>query len=431
MKQLERWFGLSEAETTIATECRAGLATYLTMAYIIVVNPTILAAAGMDFGAVFVATCVAAAIGSALMGLLANYPVALAPGMGLNAYFAFTVVPAVGGSWQVALGCVFLSGILFVLLSLSPFREWLVNAIPAGLKHAIAAGIGFFLGLIGLENAGLITAHPSTLVTLGTITDLKVVLAVAGFLIIAALWARAIPGAIIIGILGVTIAAVLLGLQEWQGIVATPPSLAPTFLAMDLAGALEPALLIVIFTFLLVDLLDTAGTLIGVGQQGRLLNAEGRMPRLRPALLADSSATVAGAVLGTSTTTSYIESAAGIEEGGRTGLTALVVAALFLLSIVFSPLAKTVPAYATAPALLFVACLMIGNIRHIAWEDPTDYVPAVLVVILMPLSFSIAAGIGLGFLAYTILKVLTGRFTQISAAVALVAVLYLIKIMIS
>ncbi len=428
MTILDRWFGLSDAGTTVRTELRAGTATYLTMAYILAVNPAILAQAGMDFGAVFVATCLAAALGSAAMALLANYPVALAPGMGLNAYFAFTVVPAAGGSWQVALGCVFLSGVLFVALSVSPLRAWLINAIPANLKHAIAAGIGLLLGLIGLQNAGIVTAHPTTLVTLGTLADAKVVLAALGLLLIAALAARRVPGAIIIGILGVTAAAVLLGLQEWQGLVAAPPSLAPTLLAADIAGALEASLLIVIFTFLLVDLLDTAGTLIGVGHQGGLVDGEGRLPRLRRALLADSGATVAGALIGTSTTTSYIESMAGIKEGGRTGLTALTVALLFLVSLVFAPLAQTVPAYATAPALLFVACLMLASLRHVTWDDPTDYVPAALVVMAMPLSFSIAAGIGLGFIAHAALKLVTGRFAEVNAAVAVIAALYLLKI---
>jgi AGZA family xanthine/uracil permease-like MFS transporter len=358
------------------------------------------------------------------MALLANYPVALAPGMGLNAYFAYTVVPAAGGDWRAALGCVFIAGMLFLLISLTPLRERMINAIPASLKLGIAAGIGLFLAIIGLQNAGLIADHPETLVTLGDLRDPRVLLACAGFLLIAGLSARQMPGAILIGVLSVTAVAVLTGLQAFEGVVDAPPSLAPTFLAMDLAGALRPGLAIVILTFLLVDLLDTTGTLIAVGRQGGLLDEEGRLPRLRPALLADSTATVAGAVLGTSTTTSYIESAAGIQDGGRTGLTALTVAALFLIGLVFAPLAETVPAYATAPALIFVACLMIGAFRSIAWEEPSDYVPAAVTAIAMPFTYSIATGIGLGFLVFAALKLATGRWREINWAVALVAVLF-------
>jgi AGZA family xanthine/uracil permease-like MFS transporter len=425
---LERWFGLRENGTGVITELRAGLTTFLTMAYIMFVNPVILSGAGMDFGAVFVATCLAAAIGTALMGLFANYPVALAPGMGLNAYFAFTVVPAVGGDWRIALGCVFLSGLLFLAISVTPLREKLINAIPQNLKLGIAAGIGLFLAIIGLNNAGLIADHPATLVTLGDLTSVTVLLACAGFLLIAALTTRKIPGAILIGVLAVTIAAVLMGYQPFKGVVAAPPSLAPTFMQMDLAGAFAPALIVTILTFLLVDLLDTAGTLIAVGRQGNLLDEEGRLPRLRPALLADSTATVAGAALGTSTTTSYIESASGIEDGGRTGLTALTVAMLFLISIVLAPLAETVPGYATAPALLFVACLMVGALRAVSWDEPSDYVPAAVTAIAMPFTYSIATGIGLGFIVFVILKLATGRWREVNWAVALVAVLFAGKI---
>lgn len=428
LKTIENWFGLEAHETTVPREMRAGLTTFLTMAYIMFVNPVILSGAGMDFGAVFVATCLAAAIGSALMGLLANYPVALAPGMGLNAYFTFTVVPAVGGDWRVALGCVFLSGVLFLVISATPFREKLINAIPPSLKLGIAAGIGLFLAIIGLKNAGIVADHPATLITLGNLKDPTVLLACLGFVVIAALAARKLPGAIIIGILCVTAIAVLAGLQQFAGVFSAPPSLAPTFLQMDLAGAFAPALIVTVLTFLLVDLLDTAGTLIAVGRQGNLVDEDGKLSRLRPALLADSTATVAGATLGTSTTTSYIESASGIEDGGRTGLTALTVAALFLVSLVLAPLAETVPAYATAPALLFVACLMIGALRVIDWDEPTDYVPAVVTAIAMPFTFSIANGIGIGFIVYLILKAATGRWSDLNWAVILVAVLFAAKI---
>jgi adenine/guanine/hypoxanthine permease len=398
------------------------------MAYIMFVNPAMLQQAGMDHGAVFVATCLAAAAGSAIMGLYANYPIALAPGMGLNAYFAFTTVPELGGNWQLALGLVFLSGILFLALSASPVRAWLIDAIPMNLKLGIAAGIGFFLALVGLQNAGVVAGDPTTLVTLGDLSQPQALLAAGGFLVIAGLAVRKVPGAIIIGVLLVTFAAVVLGLEPWHGVASVPPSLAPTFLAMDLSGAFEISLAVIVLTLLLVTILDTAGTLIGVTRQAGLLDAEGRLPRLRQALLADSGAAALGAVLGTSTTTAYIESAAGVEEGGRTGLTAVAVAVLFLLALFLSPLAHTVPPYATAPALLFVACLMATSLGAIHWQDATEYIPALIVALMVPLSFSIATGIGLGFIAYVALKLIAGRFRDINAAVAVIAAAFLLKL---
>jgi AGZA family xanthine/uracil permease-like MFS transporter len=425
---LDRFFGLIAQGTSVTTELRAGLATFLTMAYIMFVNPAMLQQAGMDHGAVFVATCLAAAAGSAIMGLYANYPIALAPGMGLNAYFAFTIVPELGGNWQLALGLVFLSGILFLALSASPIRAWLIDAIPLNLKLGIAAGIGFFLALIGLQNAGVVAGDPTNLVTLGDLSKPQALLAASGFLVIAGLAVRKVPGAIIIGVLLVTFTAVVLGLEPWHGMVSMPPSLAPTFLAMDLRGAFEISLTVIVLALLLVTILDTAGTLIGVTRQAGLLDAEGRLPRLRQALLADSAAAALGAVLGTSTTTAYIESAAGVEEGGRTGLTAVAVAVLFLLALFVSPLAHTVPPYATAPALLFVACLMATSLGAIRWQDATEYIPALIVALMVPLSFSIATGIGLGFIAYVALKLLAGRFRDINAAVAVIAAAFLLKL---
>jgi adenine/guanine/hypoxanthine permease len=425
---LDRFFGLSAQGTSIATELRAGLATFLTMAYIMFVNPAILQKAGMDVGAVFVATCLAAAAGSIIMGLYANYPIALAPGMGLNAYFAFTVVPELGGNWQLALGCVFISGVLFFVLSLSPLRAWLIDALPMNLKLGIAAGIGLFLALIGLQNAGIVASDPVTLVTLGDLSKPQALLAAAGFLVIAGLASRRIPGAIIIGVLGVTLLAVAFGLEPWHGFAARPPSLAPTFLKMDLAGALSLSFVVIVLTLLLVTILDTAGTLIGVARQAGFLDAGGHLPRLRQALLADSGAAVLGAAFGTSTTTAYIESAAGVEEGGRTGLAAVVVAAFFLLSLFFAPLAESVPLYATAPALIFVACLMAASLGAIKWDDPTEYIPALIIALLMPLSYSIATGIGLGFIAYVVLKAFAGRFREINAAVAVIAGAFLLKL---
>ena len=425
---LDRFFGLTEAGTSIGTELRAGLATFLTMAYIMFVNPAILEKAGMDHGAVFVATCLAAAISSIVMGLYANYPIALAPGMGLNAYFAFTMVPELGGNWQLVLGLVFLSGVIFFILSVTPARDWLVNAIPMNLKLGIAAGIGLFLALVGFENAGIVTGDPSTLVKLGDVSQAQVLLAGAGFMLIAGLAAQRIPGAIIIGVLAVTFLAVVFGLQQFEGFAAPPPSLEPTLFKMNLSGAFTLASMVMMLALLLVTILDASGTLIGVARQADLLDEDGNLPRARQALLADSSASIVGAVLGTSTTTAYIESAAGVEEGGRTGLTAIVVAVLFLLSLFLAPLAKTVPLYATAPALIFVAFLMAKSLGAINWHDPTEYIPALMIAILMPLTYSIATGIGLGFIAYVVLKLVAGRYREINAAVAVIAAAFLVKL---
>ena len=424
---LERTFQLSAHGTTVRTELLAGLTTFLTMAYILFVNPDILAAAGMPKDAVFVATCLAAALGSAIMGLYANYPIALAPGMGLNAYFAFAVVQGMGFTWQQALGAVFISGCLFIVISLFKLREAIVNAIPRSLKFAISAGIGLFLAIIGLKNAGLIAAHPATFVTLGDLHQPGPVLAVIGFFIIVALEQRRVPGAIIIGILAVTVAAIALGLVPFGGIVAAPPSIAPTFLQMDIAGAFHVGLLTVVLTFFLVELFDASGTLIGVAHRAGLLDADGRLPRLKKALLADSTAIAAGAALGTSSTTAYIESAAGTAVGGRTGLTAVTVAVLFLAALVFAPLAGTVPAYATAPALCYVAVLMLRGLAEIAWDDLTEAAPAVVTAITMPFTFSIAHGIAFGFIAYAAIKLLAGRVKELPPMVAVIAVVFVLK----
>jgi AGZA family xanthine/uracil permease-like MFS transporter len=424
---LDKFFQLQAHGTSVRTEIIAGVTTFLTLAYIIFVNPSILAETGMDQGAVFVATCLAAAIGTLIMGLLANYPVALAPGMGLNAYFAFGVVLGMGYTWQVGLGAVFISGVIFLILSLLPVREWIINAIPDGLKRAISAGIGLFLAIIALKNAGWVVDHPATLVTLGDIGSAPALLAAAGFLLIAVLDARRIPGAIIISILAVTAGGIALGVSPAGGFMSMPPSLMPTFMQMDIAGALSIGLVSIIFAFLFVDLFDTAGTLVGLAHRGNLLDKDGRLPRLKRALMADSTATIAGAALGTSTTTSYIESAAGIKAGGRTGLTAVTVGVLFLLALFFSPLAGTVPAYATAPALLFVACIMTRGLAEIDWDDITESVPAVLTAIAMPLTFSIATGLGLGFIAYAVIKPLAGKASDVPVAVYVIAALFVVK----
>lgn len=424
---LERYFQLSAHGTTVKTELLAGLTTFLTMAYIIFVNPDILSAAGMPKDSVFVATCLAAAIGSAIMGLYANYPIALAPGMGLNAYFAFAVVKGMGFTWQAALGAVFISGLLFIVVSLFKVREAIVNAIPRSLKFAISAGIGLFLAIIGLKNAGLIVAHPSTFVTIGNLHQPGPVLAALGFLLIVALEWRKVPGAIIIGILAVTVAAIAMGLAPFGGIVAAPPSMAPTFLQMDLAGALHAGLLTVILTFFLVELFDASGTLIGVAHRAGLLDKDGKLPRLKKALLADSTAIAAGAVLGTSSTTAYIESAAGTAAGGRTGLTAVTVAVLFIVALVFAPLAGTVPAFATAPALCYVAVLMLRGLSEIDWDDLTEAAPAAVTAITMPFTFSIAHGIAFGFIAYAAIKLLAGRVKELPPTVAVIALVFVLK----
>jgi AGZA family xanthine/uracil permease-like MFS transporter len=424
---LERTFQLSHNGTTVRTELIAGLTTFLTMAYIVVVNPAILADAGMDRGAVFVATCLAAALGSLAMGLYANYPIALAPGMGLNAYFTYTVVGQMGHSWQAALGAVFLSGVLFLLLSLSPARDWVVNAVPRTLKLAISAGIGLFLALIALKNAGIIAAHPATYLTTGDLTRPGPILAALGFFTVVALDRLRVPGAIVLTILAVTAAGILAGVSPFAGVVSMPPSPVPTLLQLDIPGALEIGLVAIIFAFFFVDLFDTAGTLVGVAHRAGMLDAQGRMPRLRNALIADSMATIAGAGLGTSTTTSYVESAAGIDAGGRTGLTAVTVAVLFLLALFFAPLAQTVPPYATAPALLFVACMMTRALADIDCRDATEYAPAVVTAVSMPLTFSIATGIGFGFICYAATKLLSGDRGALSPAVIAVAAAFLVK----
>lgn len=425
---LERLFHLKAHGTTARREVLAGITTFLTMAYILFVNPSILAEAGMDHGAVFVATCLAAAIGSAVMGLAANYPIALAPGMGLNAFFTYTVVLTMGYPWQTALGAVFLSGLIFFGLSIFRIREWIIHSIPLALRAGIAAGIGLFLAIIALKNAGIVVDHPATLVGLGDLGAGGPLLACLGFLVIAALAYRQVTGAVMIGILLVTALSILLGLSRLDGVVSLPPSLAPTLLQLDIAGALDIGLVSVIFAFLFVDLFDTSGTLVGVAQKANLLDAEGRMPRLGRALLADSTATMAGAALGTSTTTSYIESAAGIAAGGRTGLTACVVAVLFLLALFFAPLAGAVPAYATAPALLFVAVLMMSSLAAIDWDDLTVAAPVAVAALAMPLTFSIANGIAFGFIAWTGVKLLAGRWRELSPAMWVLSALFVVKL---
>ncbi|HEX4861553.1 MAG TPA: NCS2 family permease [Rhizomicrobium sp.] len=421
---MERFFALQAHGTSVRREIVAGATTFLTLAYIMFVNPKILGAAGLDQGAVFVATCAASALTTALMGLYARLPVALAPGMGLNAYFAFTVVPALKGDWRLALGSVFLSGILFVVLSLTPAREWLINAIPKSLKLAIAAGIGFFLALIGFEAAGLVAADPVTLLREGALTNPKVLIAAGAFVLMFALAARGVVGAVLIGI----VVATVLGETVPSGAVSLPPPIAPTFLQMHFTGAPAAAIATIVFVFLLIDMLDTSGTLTAVAHQANMLDDQGRLPHARRALAVDALGTMLGAVLGTSPVTAYIESATGIQAGGRTGLTALVVAALFALSLFFAPLAAAVPAYATAPALIFVAALMAKGLKDIDWDDLTEAAPALLTALAIPFTYSIAAGMGIGFIAYVAIKLVSGRGREVNAAVWVIALAFAVRI---
>ena len=422
----ENIFKLSDHGTTVRIEVMAGLTTFLTMAYIIIVNPDIMSAAGMDKGALFVATCVAAAVGCLIMGLWANYPIALAPGLGLNAFFAFGVVGGMGVPWQTALGVVFLSGVFFLIITILPIRAAIINSIPKSLKMSISAGIGLFIGVIAMEISGITVDHPVTLVTLGEVASPQVVLVAIGFIGIIALDRLAVPGAIVLGIIGTTILAHIFGLGGSTALDFSIPSLAPTFLQLDIVGAFQISMISVIIAFLFVDMFDTAGTLIGVSHRAGLLDEDGKLPRMGKALSADSIATITGSLVGSSTVTSYIESAAGVREGGRTGLTAVTVGILFILALLLAPVIGLVPRFATAPALLFVAVLMVRGLTEIDWEDVTEYAPAVLAAVVMPFTFSIAHGIAFGFIVYAAGKLLTGRMSEASPILYIMAALFVL-----
>ncbi|MDK4536584.1 NCS2 family permease [Kingella kingae] len=433
---LERWFKLKENGTTVRTEILAGFTTFLTMCYIIIVNPAILSITGMDFGAVFVATCISAAIGCFVMGAFANYPIALAPGMGLNAYFTFSVVQGMGVSWQIALAAVFMSGIIFFVFSFFKIREMLVNALPMSLKMAIAAGIGLFLALIALKGSGIVVGSEATLLKMNNLYEIKdgvktpnlpVLLALGGFFLTIALDYFRVRGAIIISIFTITGLAAVFDLTKIEGIVSAVPSLAPTFMQMDFNGLFNGGMIAVIFVFFLVDLFDSTGTLVGVSHRAGLLDSNGHLPRLKRALFADSSAIVAGSMLGTSSTTPYIESASGVAAGGRTGLTAVTVGVLLLACLWFSPLAKAVPAFATAPALLYIGVQMMRSATEIDWGDITEAAPAFMTIVFMPFTYSIAAGIALGFISYAIIKLCCKRAQEVPVMVWIVAVCWLGK----
>src|SRR5690349_13340291 len=423
---LDRYFGLAQQGTDLRTEFIAGVTTFLTMVYIFFVTPAILSKTGMDPGAVFVATCVAAAVSTLVMALYANYPIALAPGMGINAFFAFTVVLTYKYSWQQALAAVFCSGVLFFLISVFRIRQYVIDSIPQNLKLAVSAGVGMFLGIIALEEAKVVVAHPATLVTLGDLRNPEAFLMLLGFVLIAALNFRRVLGGTLIGILVATVIGLPLGLAQFTGVISMPPSIAPTLLQLDFSRLWELTFAIVVFSILFIDVFDNAGTLIGVTHRTGLMK-NGKLARMKEALISDSFAAMFGAVIGTSTTTSYIESAAGVSAGGRTGLTAAFVGLFFLLALFFAPLAGMVPAYASAAALLYVACVMTRGLAEIDWEDVTEYAPAVVTAITMPLTYSIATGIGLGFITYALCKIFSGKARQASPAVVVLAVLFAIK----
>ena len=426
-KFLDSLFKLEANGTNVGTEVLAGCTTFITMVYIIFVNPQMMATSGMDQGASFVGTCIAAAIACFVMGLYANWPVGMAPGMGLNAFFTYTVVGEMGYSWQIALGAVFLAGIIFVVMSVTRLRRWMLDSISLNLRVAMGAGVGLFIGFIGLKSGGIIVANGATFLSLGDFTQPQTLLAGFSFLSIAILSIRRIPGAIIIGILGVTSIAIAMGLVEFNGLIAAPPSLAPTLMQLDIVGAFDVAMISVIIAFLFVNLFDTAGTLLGVANRAGLIDEQGNAKNLDRALKADSSSSVLGAFFGCPPVTSYVESSAGVEAGGRTGLTAVVVGSLFLLAIFFSPLAAIVPAYATAGALIYVAMLMLSGMEALEWSDMTEILPALVTIIMIPLSFSIANGIALGFITYVAVKFFAGKYADITLGAWFLAVIFLAK----
>jgi len=427
---LNKLFRFDQVETSVRTELLAGLATFLTMAYITVVNPAILSTegTGMEFGAVFTATIIAAVVGTLIMGLWANWPVALAPGMGLNAFFAFGVVFGMGYTYQQALAAVFVAGLVFLALSVTPARKWIINSIPRSMKLGVGAGIGLFLAIIGLQNAGVVVDNPATLVGLGDISSWPVLLTGLGFVIMAVLDKKKVPGAIIIGILAVSIIAWVFGISELGGVVGSIPNPSHAF-SLDFSLLFTAGFIGTAFAFLFVDFFDTAGTLTSVANLTGKVDPDGEVDGIEKAVLADSVATTVGALAGTSNTTSYIESGAGIKEGGRTGLTAVTVAVLFGLCLFLAPLAQSIPTFATAPALIFIATYFMRNIVDINWEDVTEYAPAILAAVVMPLTYSIAYGIAIGFVAYALIKLLSGRHEELnggSITIAIISILYFI-----
>ena len=428
MKQLvEDFFKLKEFNTSIQKELLAGFTTFVTMAYIVFVNPQIMALTGMDQGAVFVGTCIAAALACLLMGLFANWPIGLAPGMGLNAFFTFTVVGELGYSWEVALGSVFLAGILFFLMSITRLRSWMIDSIPLNLRIAMGAGVGLFIGFIGLKSGGIIVSNDATFLKLGDLSNQETLLAALGFLLISVLAIRKVPGAILIGVLSTTLVALAFGMIQYNGLVSMPPSLEPVFLKLDILGALNISMITIIMSFLFVNLFDTTGTLLGVANRANLVDAEGNADNLDKALKADSSVSFIGTFFGCSPVTSYVESSAGVEAGGRTGLTAIFIGLFFILTMFLSPLALIVPASATAGALIYVSILMLSGMEKLNWSNMIDLLPALIIIVMIPLTFSIADGIALGFLSYVVLKIGYGEITKISSGAWFLTLIFISK----
>ena len=421
MDLIESIFKLKDNKTSFKKEILAGLATFLTMAYIMVVNPAILSETGMDFDSVFVATILASFIACLLMGFLANWPVALAPGMGLNAFFTYAVVFGMGFTWQQALAAVLCSGILFLIISISPLRAYLINAIPKSLKFGIGAGIGLFLAIIGLKNAGIVVDNPATLVGLGDLKSALVLLALLTLILMIGLDKLKVPGAIVLSILATTIIGMIVGVAQFQGIVSPIPSMSPTFMQLDFSAMGSSLFLIVVFTILFVDFFDTAGTLTSVANLSGKIDKDGNVENIDKAVFSDSIATIIGSIFGTSSTTSYIESGAGIKEGGKTGLVAVTVGVFFLLCLFLAPLAKTIPAYATGAALVFIATFFCRNLVNLDWDDISEYSPALLAAFIMPLTYSISNGIALAFIVYVLAKVISGKMSDLNPAVLIIA----------
>ena len=428
MKQLvEDFFKLKEFNTNIQKELLAGFTTFVTMAYIVFVNPQIMSLTGMDQGAVFVGTCIAAALACLLMGLFANWPIGLAPGMGLNAFFTFTVVGELGYSWEVALGSVFLAGILFFLMSVTRLRSWMIDSIPLNLRIAMGAGVGLFIGFIGLKSGGIIVSNDATFLKLGDLSNQETLLAALGFLLISVLAIRKVPGAILIGVLSTTLVALAFGMIQYNGLVSMPPSLEPVFLKLDILGALNISMVTIVMSFLFVNLFDTTGTLLGVANRANLVDAEGNADNLDKALKADSSVSFIGTFFGCSPVTSYVESSAGVEAGGRTGLTAIFIGLFFILTMFLSPLALIVPASATAGALIYVSILMLSGMEKLNWSNMIDLLPALIIIVMIPLTFSIADGIALGFLSYVVLKIGYGEISKISSGAWFLTLVFISK----
>ena len=423
----EKYFQLKQNGTTVRTEVIAGITTFLTMAYILAVNPNILSATGMDINALFTTTAIAAIVGTLVMALWAKLPFALAPGMGLNAFFAFSVVLGMGHSWQFALTAVLIEGLIFILLTIFNIREAIVDAIPRSLKTAISAGIGLFIAFIGLQNAGIIVNNDATLVSLGEITQGTGLLAMLGILITGALLILKVKGALLIGILATAVIGIPLGITQVQGLVSTPPSIEPIFFKFEFAQILSWDMLIIVFTFLFVDIFDTLGTLVGVSGKAGMLDKEGRIPNAKKAFMADAIGTTVGSMIGTSTVTTYVESASGVSEGGRTGLTALVTAGCFFLALFFAPLFLSIPGAATAPALVLVGLFMLSPIKELDLTDYSEAIPAFICIIAMPLAYSIAEGITLGLLSYVIINLLSGKWKKLSIGMYILAILFILK----